>query len=96
MGFYNQRKPRRFSHRPIYYDERTEFLRSSVEQSDGHRGDGKTGDGRHESLRRAFDENVRSRRQRRRGGTVTLLPLFVSAVFVIVVVVLLVWIYLQG
>ena len=88
MGFFNQRKPRRFNHQYIYVDERRERLREMEERAKRESGlipeAEKTAE---ERMRGKFvDQTTHLKRQQERGGASSSKWLIIIAVLLVALI----------
>lgn len=91
MGLFNQRKPRRFSHRYIFVDERKDKLRDVERRAKAELGMGAPDPHRRDRLRGVFLNATRhasSRRERRLAGGFVLTY---GAILVLLVILVAVW-----
>lgn len=103
MSFFRQPKPRRFHHEPIYYDEHRDRVnrimekarRELREESGRERSPEEMRDTFERDIRGAFTGDVRQKRTKRHAGRFGFLTANTGAVIVIILVLLLVWLYLQ-
>lgn len=92
MGFFKVRKPRRFNHRFIYYDERKEKLSKMEEQAKRELGMLPEKEFDPESIRGKFIEGTTHLKRRKQSGRK---PMHVGVILIIIALLLFLWHYLQ-
>lgn len=92
MSFFRQPKPRRFHHEPIYYDEHSDRVKQITERAKKELGMEARKEFNPEDIRGAFTSGLKEKRKSKRLGNVLANT---GAIIVIILVLLLVWIYLE-
>lgn len=91
MGMFSARKPRRFNHQYIYYDERKEKLAKMEEQAKRDLGMLPEKEFNPEDIRGKFVEATTHLKRRKKSGRK---PVHVGIILVIIVLLLFLWHYL--
>lgn len=104
MSFFKQPKPRRFHHVTMFYDEHTDRVRDIEQRARKELGmekayDKKTANGRMTEdpygIRGTFSESLNSKKSRRGNLGFVNLSTNSGAIFIILLILLLVWLYLS-
>lgn len=95
MNFFSQPKPRRFHHEPVYYDEHRDRVRKIQEQAQKEIGAQSSNGYNPDDIRGSFTSHVREQRRKRAKGFLGLTAANSGAIFIIILILLLVWVYLS-
>lgn len=96
MIFFNQPKPRRFKHEPIYYDEHRDRVRQIEERAAKELNAKENGKISEDEIRNAFSKNIRERKERRDRFFHGSLMANAAALIIIILVLVIVWLYLAS
>ncbi|MGL5012832.1 MAG: hypothetical protein ACRC6V_00890 [Bacteroidales bacterium] len=95
--FYNQRKPRQFNHKPIYYDQRKEELEKRIQRVKREMGEEIKDEEFKPDLKGAFADQTHHVRRRRenpdKGSSATNIRLFI---ILVILAILAYFLYFKG
>lgn len=95
MSFFHQPKPRHFHHEPIYYDEHKDRVRQIEERARKEVKAKDTSNFNPENIHGAFSRYADRRKSKRLSPIGNAIHASTGALIVIIIVLILIWMYLQ-